>query len=289
MPGGPNKANKYTLGENPKLLSEMASWDPHDEAKGKLKKMLCYPFVKIKNNPQAKGPRVESLVSEVCPGMPMRITFWADGARGGKPSAKGKAIECEYAGDYIPAFALVRVQLSIKVCADVYSLHKPCACAHDTHTHTHTHTLQGCSASEDVNAAAASQGPLDGNSESADAEEPESAVKKGYGLGIAKVTVVEGASLYSALEQLPIIFPSTSEKSVAVQKEAQEKFKAIQNVIQAEQAAFWVRAVNKDAQACAQFSLLLKSCDVPCDSFTEHKLHTGLHRRVVMSLVNALN
>lgn len=64
------------------------------------------------------------------------------------------------------------------------------------------------------------------------------------------MTVLEGASLYSAWEQLPIIFPSTSEKSVAVQKEAQEKFKSIQNVIQADRAAFLIRTACKEAQVC---------------------------------------
>lgn len=131
VPGAPNKANKYTLGENPKLLSEIAPWDAQDEARNKLRKVLCYPYVRVKGNPQAKGPRVDSLASEVCPGTPMRITFWADGARGGKPSIKGKAIECDYAGDYIPAYALVRVQLSIKVCEDPVWFYAHLMCSSD--------------------------------------------------------------------------------------------------------------------------------------------------------------
>jgi hypothetical protein len=41
--------------------------------------------------------------------------FWADSARGGKPSDKGKGIQCTAECDVIKAFTLMEVELVCKV------------------------------------------------------------------------------------------------------------------------------------------------------------------------------
>lgn len=78
-------------------------------------------------------------------------------------------------------------------------------------------------------------------------DDTESPVKKGYGLGMDKISVLEGVTLYSALDLLPHIFPSTGEKALEACKEMQKKYTAIANIIQPERAAFFVKAVCKDA------------------------------------------
>ena len=72
-------------------------------------------------------------------------------------------------------------------------------------------------------------------------------MKKGYGLGMDKISVLEGVTLYSALDLLPHIFPSTGEKALEACREMQKKYTAIANIIQPECAAFFVKAVCKDA------------------------------------------
>ncbi len=143
VPLAPNKAGKYTKGDDAKDLSEMHPWTPNHHhngaaatddddskdggggfvsasaaaAKGiKLNKMHCYPYGIRVGKPKEKGARGEHLKWEVVPGMPLRFSLWSDSARGGKSSSKGREVECDYAGDFIPAFSLVRFELGIKVC-----------------------------------------------------------------------------------------------------------------------------------------------------------------------------
>ncbi len=70
-------------------------------------------------------------------------------------------------------------------------------------------------------------------------------MKKGYGMGLTKMTVLEGATLYSALNEIPHIFPSTGERAQEMYRDMQKKYPSIANVIQPERAAFFVRFVNK--------------------------------------------
>ena len=53
---------------------------------------------------------------QIHPGMVIRTMFWADSARGGKPSDKGKGIQCTATDcDVIKAFTLMEVELVCKV------------------------------------------------------------------------------------------------------------------------------------------------------------------------------
>ncbi len=53
---------------------------------------------------------------QIHPGMVIRTMFWADSARGGKPSDKGKGIQCTADCNVIKAFTLMEVELVCKVC-----------------------------------------------------------------------------------------------------------------------------------------------------------------------------
>lgn len=56
--------------------------------------------------------------AQIHPGMVIRTMFWADSARGGKPSDKGKGIQCTAECDVIKAFTLMEIELVCKVCSD---------------------------------------------------------------------------------------------------------------------------------------------------------------------------
>jgi hypothetical protein len=55
------------------------------------------------------------LYSQIHPGMVISTMFWADSARGGKPSDKGKGIQCTADCNVIKAFTLMEVELVCKV------------------------------------------------------------------------------------------------------------------------------------------------------------------------------
>jgi hypothetical protein len=52
---------------------------------------------------------------QLVPGMVIRTMFWADSARGGKPTDKGKGVTCTAECDVIKAFSLIEVELVCKV------------------------------------------------------------------------------------------------------------------------------------------------------------------------------
>lgn len=196
--------DKYKLGDNPLPLSEKGTWS--GDPSGKLSELTCYPFEIVPGRPKNKNKRNESCMWKVCPGMVLRNTFWSDVSRGSESMKKMRA-ELTAAGyDCIPAFSLLEVEM---VCKG-WSQWK--------------------------------EGDKDPLNPEMDVEL--SPVAKGYGMGVNAIRVLEGVSLHSVADVLPVILPPTLDECKTRQQEWQNKFHAIRDVIQTERVPFFVKAAS---------------------------------------------
>ena len=129
--------------------------------------------------------------------MKFRISFWADAARGGDPKKFREGL-CPAGYDVIPAFSLLHMEMACKG----WSKWEP---GEKTEDGKWDHEI--------------------------------SPAKKGYGMGINSISVIQCASLYSIKDKLPRVLADTLDASKIKQQKWQSKFHSIKDLIETEKVS----------------------------------------------------